>query len=271
MQGRRTNRKLSLAVWAGGADCGGVVLIPARRSRRRSRPSTSRGTHAPAADIAHPAGRAGGGAAGNGRFHGLDAAMEAGYELGWVNGPGVRIITGCIAHPTAGAMGYHYFNQELIDDLVVDELEPEALVYASGPNGRLKLVAVEWVVPGANSNPPGASAPPSVFGMKMHIINPAVGFYLRHAWIWKPQPGGAVRGLEPRGHLPVEATRPKRRERTGRTDAVRPPGLELIAEELDASNRATRADQDDPRWKARPIRPPRFASTASRVCTRCNR
>jgi hypothetical protein len=36
------------------------------------------------------------------RFHDLDAALEAGYELGWVNGSGVRIITGCVFHPTAG-------------------------------------------------------------------------------------------------------------------------------------------------------------------------
>ena len=31
------------------------------------------------------------------RFHDLDAALEAGYELGWVNGSGIRIITGCVA------------------------------------------------------------------------------------------------------------------------------------------------------------------------------
>ena len=54
------------------------------------------------------------------QFHSVDAAIAAGYELGYVNGAGQRIITGCIAHPTAGAMGYHYFNKALIDDLVVD-------------------------------------------------------------------------------------------------------------------------------------------------------
>ena len=30
------------------------------------------------------------------RFHNVDAAMDAGYELGYVNGAGNRIITGCI-------------------------------------------------------------------------------------------------------------------------------------------------------------------------------
>lgn len=65
----------------------------------------------------------------------LEAAIDAGYELGYVNGSGVRIIAGCVAHPTAGAMGYHYFNKSLIDDLVVDPLKPEGLVYAPAPDG----------------------------------------------------------------------------------------------------------------------------------------
>ena len=124
------------------------------------------------------------------RFHRVEAAIEAGYELGYVNGAGNRIITGCVAHPTAGAMGYHYFNKELVDDLVVDELKPEALVYASLPNGKLRLVALEWVVPGANSNPPGVSPPPTVLGHEMVILVPAVGFYTLHAWIWQYNPAG---------------------------------------------------------------------------------
>jgi hypothetical protein len=131
------------------------------------------------------------------RFHDLDAALEAGYELGWVNGSGNRIITGCVAHPTAGAMGYHYFNKELMDDLAVDVLKPEVLVYASAPNGQRKLVAVEWVARGPNSNPPGVSEPPSVLGMQMHILVPAVGFYLMHAWVWKPNPAGMFADFNP--------------------------------------------------------------------------
>jgi hypothetical protein len=124
------------------------------------------------------------------RFHDLDAALDAGYELGWVNGSGQRIITGCVAHPTAGAMGYHYFNAELMADLTTDALLPEALVYAPGENGNLELAAVEWVVRGLNSNPPGTSEQPSVLGMGMHILNPAVGFWLMHAWVWKHNPAG---------------------------------------------------------------------------------
>jgi len=87
-------------------------------------------------------------------------------------------------------MGYHYFNKALIDDLVVDVERPEGLVYTSGPEGQLQLVAVEYVVPGAGSNPPGVSEPPTVLGMPMHILVPAVGFYIQHVWVWSHNPAG---------------------------------------------------------------------------------
>lgn len=131
------------------------------------------------------------------KFHRVDAALEAGYELGYVNGAGNRIITGCVAHPTAGAMGYHYFNKELIDDLVVDVSKPEGLVYAPAPDGGLKLVAVEYVVPGAKSNPPGVSEPPTVLGQEMAILVPAVGFYTLHAWVWGHNPAGMLAHWSP--------------------------------------------------------------------------
>ena len=124
------------------------------------------------------------------QFHRLEAATAAGYELGYVNGLGNRIITGCIANPTYGAMGYHYFNKALIDDLVIDPLRPEGLVYAPGADGGLKLVAVEYVVPGPNSRPAGPAVAPTIFGMQMHILVPQVGFHTLHAWIWNHNPSG---------------------------------------------------------------------------------
>jgi hypothetical protein len=45
----------------------------------------------------------------------------------------------------------------------------------------LKLVAAEWVARGPNSNPPGVAEAPSVLGMQMHILVPAVGFWIMHA------------------------------------------------------------------------------------------
>lgn len=134
------------------------------------------------------------------RFHDLDAALAAGYELGWVDGSGNRIITGCVANlanPTEGAMGYHYFNAELMKDLTTDLLQPEVLVYAPGPEGQLRLVAVEWVVRGENSNPEGVSEAPSVLGMPMHVLVPQVGFWIMHAWVWQPNPAGMFEDWNP--------------------------------------------------------------------------
>ena len=136
------------------------------------------------------------------RFHDLDEAISAGYQLGWVNGSNVRILTGCVANvanPAAGAMGYHYINPELVADNAVDPLKPEALVYESTPDGGRKLVAVEWIVRSAQSNPPGVAEAPSVLGMTMHILVPPPGpaFYLMHAWIWKHNPAGMMADWNP--------------------------------------------------------------------------
>ena len=133
------------------------------------------------------------------KFHRVEAAVAAGYQLGWVNGSGARIVAGCVAHPTAGAMGYHYFNAALMADNAVEALQPEVLVYAPDPDGGLDLVAVEWVVRSAQSNPPGVSAAPSVLGMDMHILVPPPGpaFYLTHAWIWADNPAGMFADWNP--------------------------------------------------------------------------
>jgi hypothetical protein len=57
---------------------------------------------------------------------------------------------------------------------------------------------VEWVVPGPIwTDPPGVTEPPTVLGMKMHILVPAVGFYIMHAWIWKPNPAGIMADWNP--------------------------------------------------------------------------
>ena len=134
-------------------------------------------------------------------FHDVDAAKAAGYELGYVNGSGVRIITGCVAHPTAGAMGYHYFNKALIDDLQVDVLRPEGLVYAPGPEGTLQLSAVEYVVPGPELQSPRPRS--GTVGPGIHDAHPRPGGGLLHPprVAVAAQPGRDVRGLEPRGQL----------------------------------------------------------------------
>ena len=192
MQRERMTWKLLLSLGLAALLVTGVALIPAVAAAEEPAAVHEHASHDPGlgSELAEVR-RA------TARFHRVEEAIAAGYELGWVNGAGVRIITGCVANPTAGAMGYHYFKPELVADNAVDPLEPEALVYAPAPDGGLKLVAVEWVVRGPNTNPPGLATAPSVLGMQMHILVPAVGFWLKHAWIWKHNPAGMFADWNP--------------------------------------------------------------------------
>lgn len=128
------------------------------------------------------------------QYHRVARADASGYQRGWKN-PDIP-ITGCIAHPTDGAMGYHWFDHDAIEDTVLDPLRPEGLVYEPLPNGKLKLVAVEWIVP-AEAWHADHDEPPTVLGQEMGILNPALGWYILHAWVWKPNPSGMFENWNP--------------------------------------------------------------------------
>jgi hypothetical protein len=128
------------------------------------------------------------------KFHRVEVAEQAGHQLGW---KAPFLITGCIAHPTDGAMGYHWFNHAAIEDIALDPLQPEALVYEALPNGKLHLVAVEWIVPADAWHAAGNEGPPSVLGQELGILNPALGWYILHAWLWKPNPSGMFNNWNP--------------------------------------------------------------------------
>src|SRR5437660_2401099 len=76
------------------------------------------------------------------RFHRLEAANDAGYTVL------VRDLAGitCITSPGVGVMGIHYVNGSALGDAVLDPAKPEALVYQPLPNGKLRLVAAEYIV-----------------------------------------------------------------------------------------------------------------------------
>jgi hypothetical protein len=128
-------------------------------------------------------------------FHRVEVAEAAGHQLGWRD-PDIP-ITGCISHPTDGAMGYHWFDHDAIDDIALDPLHPEAFVYEPLPNGKLHLVAVEWIVPSEAWHAAGNEGPPSVLGQELGILNPALGWYILHAWVWKPNPSGMFNNWNP--------------------------------------------------------------------------
>lgn len=80
--------------------------------------------------------------------------------------------------------------------MVVDPLTAEELLYEWVPTGKLKLMAVEYVVPGEGASPPVSEAP-SVLGMETHVLVPAVGWYIQHAWIWSTHPSGIFTDWSP--------------------------------------------------------------------------
>src|SRR5207344_3337944 len=70
-------------------------------------------------------------------FHTFEAARDAGWSAQ---------ITECMADSVAGGMGFHYGKPSLIDGTARVE-EPELLLYEPEKNGRLRLVAVEYIIP----------------------------------------------------------------------------------------------------------------------------
>jgi hypothetical protein len=131
------------------------------------------------------------------RFHSIDAVERAGYQLGYI---APFLLDQCIVHPTDGAMGFHWFNHDKIHDTTVDPFRPEAMVYAPRSNGSLRLAAVEWVVPKNlwEAEHGVGAAPPTVLGHEMHILNPALGWYVAHAWVWMYNPSGVFADWNPR-------------------------------------------------------------------------
>jgi hypothetical protein len=139
------------------------------------------------------------------RFHNLHAAEAAGYSVLVADTAGLT----CIAEPGMGAMGFHYLDPTLLDGSI-SATAPELLVYAPGPDGRLRLVALEYLVlkadwDAAHGGPD--AAPPSLFGQTFNFT-PAGNrfglpdFYSLHAWIWDPNPSGMFAMWNPRVNCP---------------------------------------------------------------------
>lgn len=99
----------------------------------------------------------------------------------------------CVSGPDGGAMGIHYVNQTLLNDPAIDIAKPEAVLYEPGADGKLNLVAVEYITP---------KGPAALDGQLFSFTNapnryglPA--FYELHVWAWKANPTGTFADMNP--------------------------------------------------------------------------
>jgi hypothetical protein len=131
------------------------------------------------------------------KYHRLATAKKDGYAV-------LRDAKGiaCIDNPGVGGMGIHFVKGDLVGDGKVDLRHPEAVIYDPGRNGRMQLVAVEYVVFQKDWDA-NHSAPPRLYGHTFELV-PAGNrygldpFYELHAWLWKKNPRGMHDDWNPR-------------------------------------------------------------------------
>ena len=118
------------------------------------------------------------------RFKDVAAAEAEGYGL----------MFGCVSGPDYGAMGLHYVNFPLVQDIALDPAKPEIVIYEPLPNGRKRLVGADFLVFAEAWHAKHAETP-QVMGQLMHLIEspnryglPA--FYTLHVWAWKESASG---------------------------------------------------------------------------------
>ncbi|HEV2181825.1 MAG TPA: hypothetical protein VGR59_15965 [Gemmatimonadaceae bacterium] len=111
-------------------------------------------------------------------FHDFDRARAAGWSTQ---------ITACMTDPGgAGGMGFHYGKTNLINGSVsVDQ--PQLLLFEPEKNGRLRLVAAEYIIP--YTFVPRSAAPPVLFGQQFKQFD-AFQLWGLHVWAWKNNPSG---------------------------------------------------------------------------------
>lgn len=124
------------------------------------------------------------------RYHRPEAAAADGWSAQ---------ITPCMTDPAGmGGMGFHYGNPSLIDGSVRAD-SPELLLYEPDEHGRLRLVAVEYIVPLSAWTSP---QPPRLFDRDFRV-NEAFQVWALHAWVWKENPSGMFADWNPNVSCPT--------------------------------------------------------------------
>jgi hypothetical protein len=118
------------------------------------------------------------------KYHELAVAGEAGYPTK---------IPACIADATMGGMGHHMIDRTLFDEKLEIE-RPEMLIYAPAGNGKVELVAVEYVVP--YRAVPSTEKPPRLFGQELRRYD-QFNYWALHVWAWRRNPAGLFADWNP--------------------------------------------------------------------------
>ena len=99
----------------------------------------------------------------------------------------------CASGVDGGAMGIHYVNPAYLKDAVPDIKRPQAVMYEPMPDGKMALVAVEYITFKGPASLEGQlfnfNGAPNRYG-----LDP---FYELHVWAWKPNPRGAYADMNP--------------------------------------------------------------------------
>lgn len=140
------------------------------------------------------------------RYHTLSVAQGNGYAL-LKDSAGIT----CIDNPGVGAMGVHYVNGDLVNAANAGNInanKPQALVYEPAEHGKLRLVAVEYVVFQQQWDATHNSLP-MLFGQHFMLTPDGnrfglPAFYSLHAWIWKVNPDGMFSMWNPRVHCDAD-------------------------------------------------------------------
>ncbi|MFU8840987.1 MAG: hypothetical protein ACNA8R_09730 [Nitriliruptoraceae bacterium] len=113
------------------------------------------------------------------RYHDVEAAIAAGYEP----------ASPCVSNAYGpGAMGLHYVNEDLFLE-PLDPTQPQALLYHPAPNGKLRLVGVEYI---------DVTGTGELFGQPFTDSVPGIGENAAlHVWLWQANPAGMFAAYNP--------------------------------------------------------------------------
>lgn len=123
-----------------------------------------------------------------GQYDTTESAQAAGWDL-------VEGLDHCFDNPGVGAMGFHYIDADRLDT-TVDDMNPEALIYAPGQGGEMELVGVEYIVPAEPWDEENPGLLPASHGIPFHL-NSELGVYVLHAWLFRDNPAGLLQDWNP--------------------------------------------------------------------------